>query len=83
MISLLLTEGLFGEYHSSSVELAMGQQRPKVTKQSLVRDWLANSAALYDVNCHFARNTEGNFVQGVNTITMKDLARLPLHCHCT
>ena len=49
----------------------------------LVRDWLATSEALYDVNCHFARNTEGKFMQGVNTMTMKDLARLLLHCHCT
>ena len=66
--SLLLTatvlEGLFREYHSSA---ALGQQRPEVTKQPLVCDWLATSEALYDVNYRFAQNTEGTFVQGVNT----------------
>ena len=51
-----MLEGLFGEYHSSSA--ALGQQRPKVTKQPLTCDWSATSEALCDVNCHFARNTE-------------------------
>ena len=74
-------EGLFGEYHSSSAVL--GQQRPKVTKQPLTCDWSATSEALCDVNRRFARNTEVKFVQGVNTVTVKDLARLPLRCHCT
>ena len=50
--SLLFTatvlEGLFAEYHSSSA--ALGQQRPKDTKQPLVRDWSATSEALRDVN---------------------------------
>ena len=83
--SLLFTatvlEGLFGEYHSSSA--ALGQQHPEVTKQPLTCDWSATSKALCDVNRHFARNTEIKFVQGVNTMIVKDLARLPLHCHCT
>ena len=74
-------EGLFGEYHSSSA--ALGQQRPKVTKQPLTCDWSATSEALCDVNRRFARNTEVKFVQGVNTVTVKDLARLPLRRHCT
>ena len=74
-------EGLFGEYHSSSA--ALGQQRPKVTKQPLTCDWSATSEALCDVNRRFARNTEVKFVQGVNIVTVKDLARLPLRCHCT
>ena len=63
-------EGLFGEYHSSSA--ALGQQRPKVTKQPLTCDWSATSEALCDVNRRFARNTEVKFVQGVNTMTVKD-----------
>ena len=83
--SLLFTatvlEGLFGEYHSSSA--ALGQQRPEVTKQPLVCDWSVTSKALCDVNHRFAQNTEETFMQGVNTMTVKDLARLPLRCHCT
>ena len=62
--SLLFTatvqEGLFGEYHSSSA--ALGQQRPEVTKQPLVRDCSATSEALCDVNCRFAQNTETLFM---------------------
>ena len=72
-----MLEGLFGEYHSSSA--ALGQQRPEVTKQPLVCDWSATSKALCAVNRRFARNTAVKFVQGVNTMTVKDLARPPLH----
>ena len=68
-----MLEGLFGEYHSSSA--ALGQQRPEVTKQPLVCDWSATSEALCDVNRCVARNTEVKFVQGVNAMTVKDLAR--------
>ena len=38
----------FGEYHSSSA--ALGQQRPEVTKQPLVCDWLATSETLLMLN---------------------------------
>ena len=52
--SLLFTatvlEGLFGEYHSSSA--ALGQQRPEVTKQPLVRDWSATSESSHVFHCH-------------------------------
>ena len=41
----------FREYHSSSA--ALGQQRPEVTKQLPVCDWLATRKALCDVNRHF------------------------------
>ena len=65
--SLLFTatvlEGLFGECHSSST--ALGQQRPEVNKQPLVRDWSVTSEVLCDVNCRFTQNTERKFVQGV------------------
>ena len=83
--SLLFTatvlECLFGEYHSSLA--ALGKQHPEVTKQPLVCDWSATSEVLCDVNCCFARNAGVEFVQRVNTMTVKDLARLPLRCHCT
>ena len=49
--SLLFTatvlEGLFGEYHSSSA--ALGQQRPEVTKQPLVCDWLAIGRVVWSI----------------------------------
>ena len=63
LLTATVLEGLFGEYHSSSA--ALGQQPPEVTRQPLVRDWLATSKALCDVNRRFARNAEGKFVQGV------------------
>ena len=46
----------FGEYHSSSA--ALGQQRPEITKQPLVRDWSVIFEVLCDVNRCFARNAE-------------------------
>ena len=52
-----MLEGLFGEYHSSSA--ALGQQRPEVTRQPLVHDWLASYKALCNVNCRFVQITEG------------------------
>ena len=65
--SLLFTatvlEGLFGEYHFSPA--ALGQQCPEITLQPLVRDWSVTPEALCDVNCRFAQNTEGKFVQGL------------------
>ena len=48
LFTATLLEGLFGEYHSSSA--ALGQQRPEVTKQPLVRDWSATFEALCDVS---------------------------------
>ena len=61
---------------------ALGQQRTKVTRQQLVRDWLATSEVLYDVKPLLPLKYRGKFVQGVNTMAMKHLARLSLHYHC-
>ena len=55
-------EGHFGEYHSSSA--ALGQQRPEVTKQPPVCDWLETPEALMMLNRHFARNTKGDSCRG-------------------
>ena len=54
-------EGLFRDYHSSST--ALGQQRPEVTKQPLVRDWLPTTETLMMLNRHHS-NYKGKFVQG-------------------
>ena len=78
-LTATVLEGLFGEYHSSSATL--GKQRPEVTRQPLVCDWLATSEALYDVKSSLESKYKGKLVQGVNIMTMKDLARLPLCCH--
>ena len=75
LITATVLEGIFGEYHSSSA--ALGQQRPEVTKQRLVCDWSATSEALCDVNHRFARNTEVKFMQGVNTMTVKECRKRP------
>ena len=58
-LSLTVLEGLFGEYRSSAT---LGQQRLEVIKQPLVCDWLATPEALMMLNCHFGRNTKGDFV---------------------
>ena len=49
-------EGLFGEYHSSSA--ALGQQHPEVTRQPLLRDWLATLKRWW-CETVIVRNTEG------------------------
>ena len=78
-LTATVLEGLYEEYHSSSATL--GKQCPEVTRQPLVRDWLATSEVLYDVKSSPQSKYKGKFVQGVNTMTMKDLASLPLCCH--
>ena len=64
-----MLEGLFGEYHSSSAVL--GQQHPEVTRQPLVRDWLATPETLKIVNRHLQIKRE--ICAGVNKNTVKRL----------
>ena len=72
--------GLFGEYHSSSA--ALGQQRPEVTKQPLVCDWLATPETLMMLNCHRSKY-RGRFVQGWIKYSKKTWLDYSLRGLCT